>query len=193
MTPPTLSSSTRRVSTRAAGLRANSVYIETKNPGGGLTDGIPFHLAVVCPNAVNTKVLVGMANGFAKRGSALTSSFRRTTGNYVFVTNVNLAPCTMIGTRGSSNTAVPFNPSTVEIAPGPAPEDQRNPNPADALPGRRSEQPGFPRCGHLLTLAHLFAVLEAPSSSTVVFLPWTGTHVASLKTIVANRVSQQPC
>jgi len=22
-------------------------YIETKNPGGGLTDGIPFHLAVV--------------------------------------------------------------------------------------------------------------------------------------------------
>ena len=105
-----------------SGPSANSVYIETKNPGGGLTDGIPFHLAVVCPNAVSTKVLVGLANGLAKRGSALTSSFKRTTGNYVFVTNLSLGGCTVIGTRGSSNTAVPFDPSTVEIAPGPAPE-----------------------------------------------------------------------
>ncbi len=105
-----------------SGSSATSVYIETKNPGGGLTDGIPFHLAVVCPNAVSTKVLVVMANGFAKRGSPLTSSFRRSLGAYVFVTNQSLSNCTMIGTRGSSNTAVPFTPGTVEIAPGPAPE-----------------------------------------------------------------------
>ena len=107
-----------------SGPSANSVYIETKNPGGGLTDGIPFHLAVVCPNAVSTKVLVVLANGLAKRGSALTSSFKRSTGNYVFVTNVSLSNCTMIGTRGSSNTSVPFTPATVEIAPGPAPETE---------------------------------------------------------------------
>ncbi len=105
-----------------SGSSANIVYVETKNPGGGLTDGIPFHLAVVCPNAANAKVLVGLANGLAKRGSALTSSFKRTTGNYVVVTNLSLGGCTVIGTRGSSNTAVPFDPSTVEIAPGPAPE-----------------------------------------------------------------------
>src|SRR5579864_9458498 len=41
-----------------SGSTSNTVYIETKNPGGGLTDGIPFHLAVVCPGAVSTKVLV---------------------------------------------------------------------------------------------------------------------------------------
>jgi hypothetical protein len=99
---------------------ADSVYIETKNPGGGLSDGIPFHLAVVCPNAASTKILVGMANGFAKRGAYLTSSYDSSTGNYLFVTDLNLTGCTMIGTRGSSNKSVPFTPATVEITPGPA-------------------------------------------------------------------------
>ena len=100
---------------------AKSVYIETKNPGGGLQDGIPFHLAVVCPNAVSTKVLVVTDAGLAKRGSGLTSSFDNSTGNYFFVTNQSLAACTMIGTRGSVDKSVPFSPATVEITPGPAP------------------------------------------------------------------------
>jgi hypothetical protein len=104
-----------------SGSTADSVYVETKNPGGGLSDGIPFHLAVVCPNAVSTKVLVVRNTGFAQRGSPLTSSFNSSTGNYVFVTNLSLAGCTMIGTRGSVNTSVPFSPATVEITPGLAP------------------------------------------------------------------------
>jgi len=104
-----------------SGPATNSVYIETKNPGGGLTDGIPFHLAVVCPNAKSTKVLVVRDTGLALRGSPLTSSFNSSTGNYVFVTNLSLAGCTMIGTRGSVNKSVPFSPATVEITPGPAP------------------------------------------------------------------------
>lgn len=104
-----------------SGSTAKSVYIETKNTGGGLSDGIPFHLAVVCPNAASTRVLVVMATGLATRGSGLTSSFNSSTGNYVFVTNVSLAPCTVIGTRGSSNKSVPFTPATVEITPGPVP------------------------------------------------------------------------
>jgi hypothetical protein len=104
-----------------SGPTANAVYIETKNPGGGLTDGIPFHLAVVCPNAVSAKVLVVGAAGFPRRGSPLTSSFKGSTGNYVFDSSVNLGACTIIGTRGSSTTAVPFTPATVEITPGPAP------------------------------------------------------------------------
>jgi len=103
-----------------SGPTATSVYIETKNPGGGLTDGIPFHLAVVCPNAVSTKVLVVRDNGLAKRGSPLTSAFDVSTGNYVFDTNVTLGACTMIGTRGSVDKSVPFNPATIEITPGPA-------------------------------------------------------------------------
>jgi hypothetical protein len=103
-----------------SGSTANSVYIETKNPGGGLTDGIPFHLAVVCPSAASTKVLVVQNTGLATRGSALTSSFTSSAGNYVFVTNRSLAACTIIGTRGSVNKSVPFSPATVEITPGPA-------------------------------------------------------------------------
>ena len=102
-----------------SGATTNAVYIETKNTGGGLADGIPFHLAVVCPNAVNTHALVVQSTGLAKRGSPLTSSFDLSTGNYIFVTNVSLAPCTMIGTRGSVDKSVPFTPTTIEITPGP--------------------------------------------------------------------------
>jgi len=100
-------------------LSASGVYVEVKNQGGGLTDGIPFHLAVVCPNAKSAKPLVVMANGLAKRGAGLTSAFDLSTGNYVFVTNLSLAACTMIGTRGSVDKSVPFTPATVEITPGP--------------------------------------------------------------------------
>ena len=103
-----------------SGSATNSVYIETKNTGGGLSDGIPFHLAVVCPNAVSTHVLVVRDTGLAKRGSALTSAYNASTGNYVFDTSVSLVPCTLIGTRGSVDKSVPFSPATVEITPGPA-------------------------------------------------------------------------
>jgi hypothetical protein len=104
-----------------SGPTANSVYIETKNPGGGLSDGIPFHLAVVCPNAASAKVLVVQQAGLAWRGSSVTSSFNSSIGNYLFVTNLSLGPCTLIGTRGSVDKSVPFTPATVEITPGLAP------------------------------------------------------------------------
>ncbi len=104
-----------------SGPTATSVYIETKNPGGGLTDGIPFHLAVVCPNAVATKIMVVRDTGLPQRGSGLTSSFNATTGNYFFATGRTLAGCTVIGTRGSVDKSVPFTPATVEVTPGLAP------------------------------------------------------------------------
>jgi len=104
-----------------SGATTTSAYVETKNPGGGLTDGIPFHLAVVCPNAAATKVLVVRDIGLPQRGSGLTSSFNGSTGNYIFATNVNLTGCTMIGTRGAVDKSVPFTPTTVEITPGLAP------------------------------------------------------------------------
>ena len=98
----------------------NQVYIETKNTGGGLTAGIPFHLAVICPSAANTKIAVVNANGIPARGSALTSSFTSATGNYTLATSQALSACAAIATRGSVNTSVPFDPATVEITPGPA-------------------------------------------------------------------------
>jgi len=94
---------------------------ETKNPGGGLSDGIPFHLAALCPSAVKMYVAVVRSSGLIARGSGLTSSFKASTGNYVFVTKVVIDACAVIATRGSGNTAVPFDPATVERTSGPAP------------------------------------------------------------------------
>jgi hypothetical protein len=103
-----------------SGPNSNTVYVETKNPGGGLANGIPFHLAAICPSAPNTKVAVVNANGLAARGSALTSSFNSAPGSYRLVTNRALATCAAVATRGSTTKAVPFNPATVEVTPGPA-------------------------------------------------------------------------
>jgi hypothetical protein len=96
----------------------DTVYIETKNPGGGLTAGIPFHLAVICPSARNVHVAVVAANGLINRGSSLTSSLKSATGQYYLVTNTSLTACAIIATRGSVNKAVPYDPATVEITPG---------------------------------------------------------------------------
>jgi hypothetical protein len=104
-----------------SGGNANTVYIETKNGGGGLQSGVPFHLAVICTKAKKTHVAVVDASGLASRGSALTSSYRWTTGEYDVVTNVNINPtCATVATRGSVDKSVPFDPATVEIVQGPA-------------------------------------------------------------------------
>jgi hypothetical protein len=97
------------------------VYIETKNPGGGLSSGIPFHLAVICPNANQSRVAVVGRDGLPARASALTSSFNVSTGNYVIATGAAVRPgCAAVATSGSIDKAVPFEPATVEITPGPA-------------------------------------------------------------------------
>ena len=98
-----------------SGPNARTVYIETKNPGGGLNSGIPFHLAVICPNAANVETAVVNANGLPSRGSSLTSSFSTSTGQYTVATSRVLSACAEIATRGSVNTSVPFDPATVEI------------------------------------------------------------------------------
>lgn len=109
------------VSTGSSTAGSNSVYVETKNPGGGLSSGVPFHLAVICPSAPSAKVSVVNTTGLPARGSALTSSYNSSPGNYVVATNRNVAGCAMIATRGSTTKSVPFDPATVEITPGVAP------------------------------------------------------------------------
>ena len=98
----------------------DQVYIETKNTGGGLTAGIPFQLAVVCPGAADASFAVVKASGLPSRASKLTSSYNTSTGQYTMVTKASLAACAEVATRGSVNTSVPFTPATVEIVPGPA-------------------------------------------------------------------------
>jgi hypothetical protein len=103
-----------------SGPNAKTVYIETKNQGGGLSSGIPFHLAVICPAAANTRIGVVNATGIIARGSALTSSFSSGTGLYTLATNEVVTSCATVATRGSVDTSVPFDPATVEVVPGPA-------------------------------------------------------------------------
>ena len=103
-----------------SGPTSNTVYIETKNPGGGLSGGIPFHLAAVCKPVANTNIAVVNSSGIPSRASALTSSFNASPGAYTVVTRRIISNCATIATRGSVNTAVPFDPATVELVPGPA-------------------------------------------------------------------------
>jgi hypothetical protein len=104
-----------------SGSNSHQVYIETKNAGGGLSPGLPFHLEVICPSAAHVRVAVVQASGLPARGSELTSSYNTGTGQYVVVTNVSLARCAEVATRGSTNTGVPYSPTTVETTPGPEP------------------------------------------------------------------------
>ena len=104
-----------------SGSNPSTVYVETKNQGGGLSGGIPFHLAVICPTAASAKVAVVAANGRISRGSRHTRSFSRAPGQYTLITNRPLSACAAVATRGSTGTAVPFDPATVEILPGTAP------------------------------------------------------------------------
>jgi hypothetical protein len=104
-----------------SGPNSRTVYIETKNPGGGLQGGIPFHLSVVCSSAPGTRFAVVNASGLPSRASTLTSSYNATKGAYVVSTNANVsASCATIATRGSVGTSVPFAPATAEIIGGPA-------------------------------------------------------------------------
>jgi hypothetical protein len=102
-----------------SGPNTRTVYIETKNPGGGVSAGIPFHLAVVCPTARDTYGIVANASGLAVRGSSLTSTFNFQPGRYALVAPVlNSTQCATIATRGSVDKAAPFAPATAEITGG---------------------------------------------------------------------------
>jgi hypothetical protein len=97
---------------------SRTVYIETKNPGGGLQAGVPFHLSLICPGTSSSRFVVVKANGGKQRGSTGTASILGSTGNYQVANDINISACAALATRGSVNTAVPFSPATVEITPG---------------------------------------------------------------------------
>jgi hypothetical protein len=77
-------------------------------------------VAVICPTAASAKVAVVAGNGLVSRGSNHTRSFSPAPGQYTLVTNRPLSACAVVATRSSVDTAVPFDPATAEIVPGPA-------------------------------------------------------------------------
>ncbi|MGI9040305.1 MAG: hypothetical protein ACR2HK_04220 [Gemmatimonadales bacterium] len=104
-----------------SGSNSRTVYVETKNPGGGLQSGVPFHLALICASTADARYVVGKAAGAKQRASAGTTSARSATGRFRAAFNRNVTTCAAVATRGSFNTAVPFTPTTMEIVPGPNP------------------------------------------------------------------------
>ena len=101
-----------------SGPNANTVYVETKNPGGGLQDGVPFHLTVFCSTAQNTRFAVVKPAGAVARASSGTTVTHPAAGQYTIAINRSVVGCANLGTRGSATTSVPFNPATVEVVPG---------------------------------------------------------------------------
>jgi hypothetical protein len=98
----------------------HTIYLETKNPGGGLQSGVPFHLALMCPGAANVSGAIVGADGMTPRSFNSVLSFRSATGQYDLVTRSSVANCATVATRGSTTRAVPYTPSTVESVAGPA-------------------------------------------------------------------------
>ena len=97
---------------------ANAVYIETKNPGGGLQPGVPFHLAVVCGNH-GIRFVAVRADGTPQRGTPLTSAYVSSVGHYTVVADQDITGCAWLATRGQTGTDVPYSPATVEVTAGP--------------------------------------------------------------------------
>ncbi len=62
------------------------------------------------------------ADGRISRGSPRTWSFSPAPGQYTLLTNRPVSACAAVATRGSVDTTVPFDPATVEIIPGAAPD-----------------------------------------------------------------------
>lgn len=78
----------------------NTVYIETKNPGGGLQDGVPFHLALICPLTTGSRFSVVRATGTQQRGAAGNSSIRTATGRYTVAPTETSTPAQQSPPKG---------------------------------------------------------------------------------------------
>ena len=86
------------VFTASGQVSAYSVYVETKNLGGGLTD-FPFHLQVMCPNDGDFAV-VGYTGNLVRGSASVSSVYRYGPGRYEIFLNRNIAHCAYVATIG---------------------------------------------------------------------------------------------
>jgi hypothetical protein len=100
----------------ASGPNADTVYVETKNLGGGLSRGVPFHLAVICPSAPATSFAVVNANGAIARQAGQVMAANVEAGIY-FTTPSEGGYCATVVSRGSTNTSAPVDAATVDTIP----------------------------------------------------------------------------
>ena len=106
-----------QVFTAGGHLGANGVFVETKNQGGGLTDG-PFHLAVVCGAAKMHFAVVDYAGSLA-RGTPGATLSSPGAGRYNITFLSNVKNCAYLATVGDPGNGLVFAPSGVYTGSGP--------------------------------------------------------------------------
>src|SRR5215471_1738859 len=99
------------VFTASGHLSANGVYVETKNQGGGLTDG-PFDLVVTCGGTGIRYAVVGYTANLVRSTSGTTLSFLGS-GRYNIRFASPVTGCAYIATLADPGNALVFNPSGV--------------------------------------------------------------------------------
>jgi hypothetical protein len=102
------------------GKPGTSVYIETKNPGGGLSAGYPVHTASYCSASSNN--LLGAVvdqDGTFVRGHLGVSSVRTGLGTYRVTYPRAVAGCAKVASIGAIDNTLVFNPAALDVYNGP--------------------------------------------------------------------------
>src|SRR5262245_32336593 len=103
--------------TASGHLSQNGVYVETKNQGGGLTDG-PFNLLVAC-GPLNTRFAVVGYSANLVRSTAGTSLTALGAGRYRLTFANSVSGCAYLATVADPGNGLVFNPSGVYTGTGP--------------------------------------------------------------------------
>jgi hypothetical protein len=106
------------VFTATGHLGNTSVYVETKNPGGGLAD-YPFHLQAQCP-LLNSWSEWGVVNaaGNLVRGPNIAGAARLGLGQYEVYMLRNVSGCSFVATIGDPANGLVYAPGLVFTATG---------------------------------------------------------------------------
>ena len=109
-----------RASTPSGHLGVDGVYVETKNQGGGLTDG-PFDLVVTCGTQQGIRfAVVGYSANLVRATPGTTLSYLGS-GRYNVSFTSSVSGCAFIATLADPGSALVFNPSGVYTAADPIP------------------------------------------------------------------------
>src|SRR5580692_12507365 len=100
-----------QIFTAGGHLSADGVYVETKNQGGGLTDG-PFNLVVDCGQPGWDYAVVGYTANLV-RATAGTTLTTLGTGRYDVTFPASVKKCAYLATVGDPGNALVYNPNNV--------------------------------------------------------------------------------
>jgi hypothetical protein len=102
---------------------SDGVYVETKNPGGGLTN-YPFHLEARCAGSSSAKSAVVGYSGNLVRGDGVLGLTRLGPGRYEARFDANVSACAYTATVGDPSNALAYHPGFVFTAGGHSGQDR---------------------------------------------------------------------